>query len=299
MFNIKKTGVAFLSAAFGAVAVSGQTCDEVDANGVAFFPVGTTAITDEAFEECEDLKSVEIPNTVEIVEEKAFLLAENLEKLTFAADSVVTELGTSAFEQCLSLKSVEIPASVKIVGDFTFAEAKNMEKLTFEAGSAVTKLSRSAFTYCYSLKSVKIPASVESVGDYTFQSAKNMDELTFAVGSVVTKLGKKAFSYSGLKTIVLPDGLRDLGVDVFSYSNSLRNIILPNSITSMGTGADFFKGSCVADLPAVNAFFSGETERTNLVVCNCTQVAHYTECRAFDVSCALCSLWLPSHKPTT
>ena len=44
---MKKTCVAFLSAAFGAVAVSGQTCKEVNTNGAAFFPVGTTAIADQ------------------------------------------------------------------------------------------------------------------------------------------------------------------------------------------------------------------------------------------------------------
>ena len=44
---MKKTCVAFLSAAFGAVAVSGQTCLQVDEDGAATFPANTTAIVDD------------------------------------------------------------------------------------------------------------------------------------------------------------------------------------------------------------------------------------------------------------
>merc|ERR1719246_294109 len=97
-----------------------------------------------------------------------------------------------------------------------------------------------------------------------------MEKLTFAAGSMVKSLGKEAFYGTDVKSIILPDGLTDLGADVFSLS-SLQNIILPNSITSKGKGADYFEDTCVADLPAVNAFFSVVTKPTNFNVCNCVE----------------------------
>jgi len=304
MFNMKKTCVAFLSAAFGAVAVSGQTCAQVDEDGAATFPANTLTIADGAFYGCDKLKSVEIPNTVEIVEKFSFYFAKNLEKLTFAPGSMVQSLGQEAFEYCRNLKSVEIPASVEFVGDYTFFGAVNLTSVTFAPDSVVTKLGQFAFYNCESLKSVEIPASVEIVGDYTFASV-NLASVTFAAGSVVTELGERAFSYTSIAKIILPDGLIDLGRNLFSASypnpnpnpTSLRSIILPNSITSKGTGADYFQDTCVANLTAVDTFFSVETNPTNLIVCDCVQVANIFECPA--VSCALCSLWLPSHKPTT
>merc|ERR1740136_485999 len=69
-------------------------------------------------------------------------------------------------------------------------------------------------------------------------------------------------------------------LQVFTTSNSLRNIILPNSITSKETGAYYFKDTCVANLQALDNFFSVETKPTNLIVCACVQVANIFECPA-------------------
>merc|ERR1740136_322360 len=69
-------------------------------------------------------------------------------------------------------------------------------------------------------------------------------------------------------------------LQVFTTSNSLRNIILPNSITSKETGAYYFKDTCVANLQALDNFFSVETNPTNLIVCDCVQVANIFECPA-------------------
>jgi len=220
---------------------------------------------------------------VEIVGDNSFDSAKNMEKLTFAAGSVVTELGKSAFRGCVELKSIEIPASVKNVGDYTFDGTVNLASVTFAAGSVVTELGRSAFANCYSLKSIEIPASLKIISVATFDSAVNLASVTFAAGSSIQSLGQYAFADTSIETIKLPDGLRDLGGYVFS-SSFLQNIILPNSITSKGYGADYFNDTCVEDLEAVDAFFSVETKPTNLIICNCVQVANIFECRAFDTA---------------
>merc|ERR1711957_780692 len=127
----------------------------------------------------------------------------------------VQSLGRYAFMYCESLKSVEIPASVEIVGDYAFYFADSLETLTFAPGSGVQSLGKRAFGFCDSLKSVEIPASVEIVGDFTFFKAINLASVTFAAGSLIQSLGQYAFSGTSIETIILPDGLRDLGDNVF------------------------------------------------------------------------------------
>jgi len=268
MFNMKKTCVAFLSAAFGAVAVSGQTCAEVDANGTAFFPVGTKAIADGAFEYCTSLKSVEIPASVEIVEDYTFSSAFNLASVTFAAGSMVQslgryafsytsietiilpdglrDLGDNAFRECKKLKSVEIPAPVKIIGDNTFLSAVNLASVTFAAGSMVQSLGRYAFMYCESLKSVEIPASVEIVGDYAFYFADSLETLTFAPGSVVQSLGKRAFGFcDSLKSVEIPASVEIVGDFTFFKAINLASVTFAAGSLIQSLGQYAFSGTSI------------------------------------------------------
>ena len=79
------------------------------------------------FSSCESLKSVDIPNSVEII-------------------------GESAFSWCDSLASVDIPASVDRIGDGAFMICSSLE--TVKIGDGVKSIGEFAFRYCYSLESV-------------------------------------------------------------------------------------------------------------------------------------------------
>ena len=79
---------------------------------------GTKSIGPFAFRDCGDLKEVEIPDSVEIVDPSAFSDCYSLEKVTIP-DSV-TEIGYYAFENCISLKEITIPKSVIQIGDDAF-----------------------------------------------------------------------------------------------------------------------------------------------------------------------------------
>lgn len=55
----------------------------------------------------------------------------------------------------------------------------------------------------------------------------------------VTSIGGEAFSWTGLKNVVIENGVTELGYGVFSYSNGLSSITLPSTLTKIG--ADVFE----------------------------------------------------------
>ncbi|MBR2341729.1 MAG: leucine-rich repeat domain-containing protein, partial [Clostridia bacterium] len=80
-------------------------------------------INDDAFLECLDLTSVEIPNSVIKIGESAFQSCRSLTSIEIP-DSVTT-IGSFAFSQCSSLTSVKMGDSVTTIGDLVFSQCSS------------------------------------------------------------------------------------------------------------------------------------------------------------------------------
>ena len=78
-----------------------------------------TSIGELAFENCENLTSVTIPNSVKTIGNCAFWGCRGLVSVTIP--NSVTTIGISAFQGCCSLTSLTIPNSVISIGDLAFA----------------------------------------------------------------------------------------------------------------------------------------------------------------------------------
>ena len=83
-----------------------------------------TSIGEGAFEDCESLKSIVIPNSVTSIGEWAFQGCESLTSIVIPDG--VTSIGDFAFAFCKSLTSIVIPNSVTSIGNFAFGECKSL-----------------------------------------------------------------------------------------------------------------------------------------------------------------------------
>ena len=81
-------------------------------NGMA-----VTQIGEEAFLNCEGLKSVELPSSITSIGNYAFNGCQYLTSVTIPAS--VISIGESAFDGCASLASIAIPAGVTSIGAST------------------------------------------------------------------------------------------------------------------------------------------------------------------------------------
>ena len=60
------------------------------------------------------------------------------------------------------------------------------------------------------------------------------DIQTYVVPSTVKKLGEMCFNYANLRYIYLPEGLKFIGSDAFSYNQALEYVYIPSSVTHIG-----------------------------------------------------------------
>lgn len=113
--------------------------EKVKASDGVEYPV--TAFGDNAFKDCDGLKSITIPSSV-------------------------TSLGKYCFSECSGLTSITIPSSVTSLGYACFEKCSGLTNITIP--SSVTSLPEFCFNFCYSLTSITIPSSVTSLDSSCF-----------------------------------------------------------------------------------------------------------------------------------
>ena len=129
-----------------------------------------TFISSSVFEDCGNLTSIFIPDSVTSIGDRAFHRCWNLTSIVIP-DSV-TSIGNSAFLSCSRLTSIVIPDSVTSVGGYAFCDCTSLASVVIP--DSVTSIGGYAFNNCTSLSSIDIPNSVTSIGNGAFWGCKNI-----------------------------------------------------------------------------------------------------------------------------
>ena len=183
--------------------------DKVTRNGVEY-PV--ESIGENAFRNCNNLRSITIPNSVTVIKNSAFYGCRSLTSINIP--NGVTDIEVQALSGCTSLTSVTIPNSV-------------------------TSIENNTFYGCTSLTSITIPNSVTSIGSGAFYDCKRLTSVT--IGNSVKSIGLEAFyGCSGLTSVTIPNSVTSIGDYAFFFCSSLTSVTIPNSVTSIGNYA--FRG---------------------------------------------------------
>ncbi len=100
----------------------------------------------------KNITSIIIPASITSIDEKAFFSCENLESVTFSANSRLKSISKTAFYGCSSLSNIEIPTGVTSIGENAFSDCSSLESI--EIPSSVTSIGKEAFYRCSSLTRV-------------------------------------------------------------------------------------------------------------------------------------------------
>ena len=117
-----------------------------------------------AFEGCDLLTSINIPEGVTSIEDAAFCNCDSLTPIDIP--SSVTSIGEQAFDGCSSLTSIDIPSSVTSIGDGAFESCYNLTTVICRAEN-VPELGDGVFTDVQTSKvTLYVPASaLEAYGE--------------------------------------------------------------------------------------------------------------------------------------
>lgn len=146
------------------------------------------SVGDNAFNSCNGLMAVTIPNTVSSIGSSACSQCTGLTSLTIG--NSVSSIGDNAFMGCSLLSSLTIPNSVTLIGVGSFQGCSGLR--TISLGSSVSTIGNVAFEGCSSVTSLYIPNSVTLLGNWAFCNCTSLDSLY--IGSSVTYVLQNTFA---------------------------------------------------------------------------------------------------------
>ena len=186
-------------------------------------------INEKVFSGNTNLTAVTLPEGLVEIGEYAFFGCQNLESV--ALPESMTTLGYMAFYACKLLKTIKIPSVVTAIPGRCFDGCSSLESVTIPEG--VTAIGASAFSGC-NLNALTLPESLEKIGEYAFEDNRSLKSVN--IPAKVKTIEWQAFYNCGLTELVIPEGVQTIGSYAF-FNNSLQNLTLPSTITSIGESA--------------------------------------------------------------
>ena len=241
--------------------------DATKAQGKVIIPAYAQdkAVVEVSFKGCTGLTGVIFPDTVEYI--SGFENCQNLTRVRWSAGlkkiklgafdgtaletlvlpEGVTFLGANAFGHA-KLKSVSLPSTVAKMTATNeksdanpFAFCENLEEIYVAEGNKAYKsdgncvMRREDNTLVAGCKASKIPSYTEHIGRFAFQGAA-LESVALPEG--VTSIEDYAFAHNDrLKEITLPQSLTSIGKAVFFWCAALGKIAIPDGVTSVGDNA--------------------------------------------------------------
>ena len=135
---------------------------------------GVTSISASAFNTCQHLTSVKLPDSVAYI-------------------------GNQAFKFCVELSSITLPSSTKSVRIETFCRCSKLASVTLPYG--VMMIESRAFANCTALKSIQFPVSLSQIGAWAFSNCEKLSSVK--IPESVTSISNGAFSGCALTSVTL------------------------------------------------------------------------------------------------
>ncbi len=198
-----------------------------------------TGIGEYAFEYCEGLAGIEIPEGVASIGDCAFYGCNGLTDIEIPEG--VTSIGNSAFFNCEGLTGVEIPESVTSIGNWVFNNCSSLTSMVVDPGNSVYTsgngnnciIEKKGNTLIAGCKTTIIPGSVTGIGSFAFRGCSGLTGIE--IPGSVTSIGASAFyRCEGLTGIEIPGSVTSIGAGAFEYCEGLTGIEIPGSVTNIG-----------------------------------------------------------------
>lgn len=161
---------------------------------------------DWTFHGCDNLKNIELPDTIKEMEMGAFAECKNLKHIKLPQN--LTVLSPLIFHMCTSLQEITLPDNMQSIAPYAFDECSSLASVKFP--KHLISIEEGAFLQCDSLVSVNIPKGTKIIGMGAFFECKN------------------------LKKVNIPNSMVEIGPGAFQHCSKLKSITIPNSVVRIG-----------------------------------------------------------------
>jgi len=194
------------------------------------------------FEDCTELKSITLPDTITKIAYDTFLNCTSLETINIP-DSV-KRVGYDAFEGTPWLENKRNESPMVIVNS-VLVDGKKCEGEVVIPDN-VTSIADRAFMDCENIESVSIPDSVDYIGRQAFFNTGWLNKLSAENELVIVNDFLLSANNCG-EDLVIPDNVRSLNGQSCSFDETLKSITIPESVKHIGVGAFY----CCPNLESV------------------------------------------------
>ncbi len=217
-----------------------------------------------AFDNCSSLPTVTIPTGVTVINDCTFNKCTSLATVTI--NSNVTSIGFDAFREC-AFSAITLPNTVETIKGGAFRGCAKLTKIIIP--DATKTIGEAAFFDCTELSEISVADSLECLGDSALKNNNNLTaKIRYLSGTVtdslfekqgvshavldenISKIGNSVFAYCyklndityGDKKaadgeFLFSDKVVSLGNEIFKDASLLKNLIIPDTIETIGTNA--------------------------------------------------------------
>lgn len=209
------------------------------------------SIEQNAFERCENILSVKLPDSITEIGKNAFYGCGLKEirlpnKLTAIREDT---FGLSGLEE------ISIPSSVKSIESNAFAYSA-LRKVSVP--NTVTDLGAGVFSHCESLEDIILPENMVSVPESFLYGCINLKSIQLPSG--LKEIGSRACGYTAITSVEFPPSLKKIGGGAFWGCENLVLDRIPDTVTELGYGIfSFCSGIKELTIPGSIKTLPGDT----------------------------------------
>ena len=162
-----------------------------------------------------------------------------LENIKFP--ETLTDLGSYALAGCHNLETVTFADNFSVIPEFCFNGTSSLKTVT---SNGATKISQGAFANS-GIKTYQVPNGVLRIEDGAFKSCTSLTSLTFTSEATLSVIRPDAFNGCvKLNNVILPDTVTYIGTNAFANCAALETITFGESVS---LGKDVFANTPYQD----------------------------------------------------
>ena len=208
---------------------------------------GVTIIESDAFARCYKLEEITFSANLEEIADYAFVSCENLERIILPEDSKLHTLREAAFNGT-GIKELVMPESIQVVEQFAFCNCEKLESVVIDTH---VQLGNNVFYNCINLKKMYLGENVrhegsigkcfglEIIENYSYGNITPEDYRcikTVICGPQITKTPNLKGCFN-LETVVFIGDIKKIESHNFEGCESLKTITIPATVTEVGSNA--------------------------------------------------------------